>query len=500
MGTSLLLASALGTGLLLFSHRAEQKTTNAPAGNASPLATPSVEKRMAVLPFKPLRPENRDQALELGMADTLITKLSNSREIIVPSLNSVRKYGGLEQDPVAAGRELKVNSILEGNVQKVNDRIRVTARLISVPDGVSLWAGTFDEKFTDVFTLQDAISQKVVDALALRLSGEEKKRLTKRYTENVEAYQLYLTGRYHWSRLTPPDIRKAIGFFQQAIDLDSNYALAYFGLAEANRSLSINADIPSKECLPQAKAAARKALEIDDSLAEAHASLSFSLIWFDWDWAGGEKEAKRAIALNPHSAHAHFAYAHVLSDLGRHDEAIAEIARARELDPVFLLYRGLEGMFLHHAGRNDEAGANLQKVLELDPDFWITHLVLGKVYIQQRKYPEAIAEFGKARQLSHGNSEAIGSIGYVDALMGDKAKARAVLEELKTLSNQHYIPPYNIALVYHGIGRQSEALALLEKACEERDVRITLLKVDPRWDSLRSNPRFAAILKRIGLQ
>ncbi len=250
MGTSLLLASALGTGLLLFSHRAEQKTTNAPAGNASPLATPSVEKRMAVLPFKPLRPENRDQALELGMADTLITKLSNSREIIVPSLNSVRKYGGLEQDPVAAGRELKVNSILEGNVQKVNDRIRVTARLISVPDGVSLWAGTFDEKFTDVFTLQDAISQKVVDALALRLSGEEKKRLTKRYTENVEAYQLYLTGRYHWSRLTPPDIRKAIGFFQQAIDLDSNYALAYFGLAEANRSLSINADIPSRECLP----------------------------------------------------------------------------------------------------------------------------------------------------------------------------------------------------------------------------------------------------------
>ncbi len=312
------------------------------------------------------------------MADTLITKLSNSREIIVPSLNSVRKYGGLEQDPVAAGRELKVNSVLEGNVQKVNDRIRVTARLISVPDGVSLWAGTFDEKFTDVFTLQDAISQKVVDALALRLSGEEKKRLTKRYTENVEAYQLYLTGRYHWSRLTPPDIRKAIGFFQQAIDLDSNYALAYFGLAEANRSLSINADIPSKECLPQAKAAARKALEIDDSLAEAHASLSFSLIWFDWDWASGEKEAKRAIALNPNSAHAHFAYAHVLSDLGRHDEAIAEIARARELDPVFLLYRALEGMFLHHAGRNDEAGANLQKVLELDPNFWITPPSVGK--------------------------------------------------------------------------------------------------------------------------
>jgi TolB-like protein/Flp pilus assembly protein TadD len=436
----------------------------------------------------------------MGMADTLITKLSNSREIIVRSLTSVRKYGGLDQDPVAAGRELEVNSVLEGNVQKSGDHIRVTARLINVMDGSSLWAGTFDEKFTDVFAVQDAISQKVADALALRLSSEEKERLTKRYTENVEAYQLYITGRYQWSKLTPPDIRKGIGFFQQAIDLDPSYALAYFGLAEANRSLAINADVASKDCLPQAKAAARKALEIDESLAEAHASLSFSLAWYDWDWAGAEREAKRAIALNPNSGHAHFAYAHVLADLGRHDEAIAEIAQARQLDPVFLIYRALEGMFLYHARRDDEALAKLQKLLELDPNFWVTHLMLGKVYAQQRKYPQAIAEFGKARELSHGNSEAIGSIGYVDGLMGDKAKAQAVLEELKTLSNQHYIPPYNIALVYHGLGEQSEALTSLEKGCEERDVRLTLLKVDPRWDSLRSDRRFAAILKRIGLQ
>ena len=202
------------------------------AGGVGPIGSkPQRKKRIAVLPFKPLSPENRDQALELGMADALITKLSNSRQIIVSSLNSVRKYGDLEQDPVAAGRELQVNSILEGNVQKSGDRVRVTARLINVANGSSLWAGTFDEKFTDVFGVQDAISQKVADALALRLSGEEKKRLTKRYTENVDAYQLYLIGRYHWDKFTPPDIRKGIGFFQQAIDLDPNYALAYFGLA-----------------------------------------------------------------------------------------------------------------------------------------------------------------------------------------------------------------------------------------------------------------------------
>ena len=461
---------------------------------------PQRKKRIAVLPFKPLSSENRDQALELGMADALITKLSNSRQIIVSSLNSVRKYGDLEQDPVAAGRELQVNSILEGNVQKSGDRVRVTARLINVANGSSLWAGTFDEKFTDVFGVQDAISQKVADALALRLSGEEKKRLTKRYTENVDAYQLYLIGRYHWDKFTPPDIRKAIGFFQQAIDLDPNYALAYFGLAQANLSLAFSADVPSKDCLPQAKAAAMKALEIDDSLAEAHASLAFSIAFFDWDWTGAEREAKRAVALNPDSGMAHFAYAHVLSNLGRHDEAASEGGQAIALEPVFPLFRAIVAMFLHHAGHNDEAYAGLQKALELEPNFWIAHVTLGKVLIQQGKYAEAIAELEKAKELSHGNSEAIASIGYVAALAGDASKARAVLGELKTLSRQRYIPLHNIALVYNGLGEQSEALFWLEKAYDERDVLVALLQVDPKWDSLRSNPRFVAILKRIGLQ
>ena len=493
-----LIAAIALIGFWFLWQRGAQKRAGPAGGNTVHVA--SNEKRIAVLPFKPLTPENRDQILELGMADSLITKLSNSRQVIVRSLASVRKYGGLDQDSIAAGRELQADSVLEGNVQKSGDHIRVTARLINVADGASLWAGTFDEKMTDVFAVQDAISQKVADALALRLSGEEKERLTRRYTDNVEAYQLYLTGRYHWAKLTPPDIRKAIEFFQKAIELDPKYALAYFGLAEANRSLSINADVPSKDCLPQAKAAAIKALEIDDSLAEAHASLSFSLIWYDWDWEGAVREAQRAIALNPNSAHSHFALAHVLADQGRHDQALAEMARARELDPVFLLYRALEGMLFHHARRDAEALDRLQKAVDLDANFWVTHLMLGKVYTQQRKYPEAIEEFGKARELSHGNSEAIASIGYVAALAGDKLKAQAVLDELKALSNEHYVPPVNVALVLSALGETNEALAWLEKGCAERDVRLTLLKVDPRWDSLRSDPRFIAILKRIGLQ
>ena len=241
-------------------------------------------------------------------------------------------------------------------------------------------------------------------------------------------------------------------------------------------------------------------MEIDESFAEAHSSLSFTICWFDWDWAGGVREAKRAMALNPNSAYAHFAYAHVLSDLGHHKEAVAESARACELEPVYLLFRALDGMFLHHARRDDEALVSLQKALEIDPNFWITHLSLGKVYIQQRKYSEAIAEFTKARELSHGNSETIASIGYAAALAGDVGKSRAVLDELKTLSNQHYVPPVTIALVYNGLADQNEALSWLEKAIEDRDVRLTLLKVDPKWDSFRSNPRFIAVLKRIGLQ
>jgi TolB-like protein/Flp pilus assembly protein TadD len=493
--TGALLAAAallLALGIWFFTHNMMRKSATVPASGA--------EKRIAVLPFKPLVSENRDQVLELGMADSLIAKLSNSKEIVVRSLTSVRKFIGLEQDPVTAGRELQVNSVLEGNVQKSGDHIRVTVRLINVDNGSSVWAGTFDEKFTDVFAVEDAISQKVADALAVRLTGEEKQRLTKHYTESTEAYQLYLTGRFHYAKLIPQEIRTSIGFFQQAIEKDSNYALAYFGLAEANRALAIISDVPSKDCLPQAKAAAKKALEIDDSLAEAHAELAVSLIWYDWDWAGGEREAKRAIALNPNSAHAHFTYADMLSDEAHHDQALVEMARARELDPISLLYSALDGLFLYHARRDAEALARLQKALDLDQNFWVTHLIFGYVYTQQRKYPEAIAAFTKAKELSHGNSQSIGSIGYVAGLTGDKTTAQAVLDELKTRSTQAYIPPSNVGLVYNGLGNQDEALRQLEKAVDERDVQLNFLKVDPRWDSLRDNPRFVAILKRIGLQ
>jgi len=456
-------------------------------------------KTIAVLPFKPLVAENRDESLEMGMADTLIARLSNSREIVVRPLGSVRKYGDLQQDPLVAGRELNVESVLDGSIQRWGDHVRVNVRLVSVADGASVWVNTFDEKFTNIFAVQDAISEKVAKALALELSGEERKRLTKRYTENAEAYELYLKGRYYWGKITTPETRKSIQFFQQAIDVDPNYALAYTGLSDAYRTLPIAHGVSSKDAFPRAKAAAMKALEIDGSLAEAHVSLGFVKFWFDWDWDGAEREFKRAIELNPNEAYAHLSYAHLLSNLGRHNEALAEAQRARELDPLSLRINFLEAQFLFYAGRSGEALARMNKTFELDPNFAVAHNWLGRIYLQQQMYAEAIAAFNKAKQLSD-NIEPIPQIGYAQAVSGGREQARATLEELKQLSVKQYVPAYNFAMIYNGLGERDEALRWLEKSYQEREAHLTFIKVDTRWDSFRSDPRFAAIIERMNLE
>lgn len=455
-------------------------------------------KIIAVLPFKPLVAENRNESLEFGMADTLIARLSGSREVVVRPLSSVRRYTDLEQDSQAAGRELNVESVLDGHIQTWGDRIRVTARLVSVADGKQLWAGQFDEKFTDIFAVQDSISERVAEALTLPLSGNDRKRLTKRYTENAEAYQLYLKGRFFVGKRTLTQLRKGIEFYQQAIEVDPNYALAYAGLAQAYRALSLY-DVPPRETFPKAKAAAAKALEIDETLAEAYTSLGSIKFWFDWDWDGAEREFRRAIDLNPNNADAHRSYAHLLSNTGRHEEAITEMQRAREIDPLSLIINALEGMFLFHAGRDNEAIARFQKTFELDPNFWVAHVNLGQVYIRQKMYPEAIAELSKAREFSEGNTTAISLLGYALAVSGNREQARAVLDELNRLSNERYVPPNSIAMIYNGLDERDETLDWLEKAYEQRDVRMTFLKVDPKWDKLRSDPRFISLIKRMRL-
>jgi serine/threonine-protein kinase len=455
-------------------------------------------KSLAVLPFKPLVAEGRDEALELGMADTLIAKLSNIADVTVRPLSAVRRYGGLEQDPLAAGRQLGVEAVLDGTVQRSGDSVRVTARLVRVGDGRQLWEGRFDAPFTDIFSVQDSISERVATALVPRLGGEERRRLTKRNTENIEAYQLYLKGRYHVLKLTPADNQKSVSYYQQAIAVDPSYALAYFGLAQAYSSRAISGEQPATEWFPKAKAATLKALELDDQLAEAYASLGYILFWYEWDWNEAENRFRRALELNPNSAETHMGYALLLSNTGRHTEARAEIKRAREHDPLNLLIAGQEGQTLLHAGRADEALDSLRKIIELDPNFWFAHMIASSAYTEKGMYTEAIAEARKAKESYGSSSRASALLSYALAKSGRRAEARAELEGLLRLSKERNLSPFNIALAYNGLGETDEALAWLWRGIEQRDPKMTLLKVDPKWNNLRSDPRFQDLLRRVG--
>ena len=452
-------------------------------------------KTVAVLPFKPLVVENRNEALELGMADALIAKLSGGEEITVRPLSAIRKFSSLEQDSLAAGRELEVEAVLDGSLQTSGDRIRISAKLLRVGDGKQLWTEQFDEKFTDIFAVQDSISERVATALKIRLGGKEKKR----YTENVEAYQLYMKGRYHALRLTRAETDKGIAYFQQAIELDPNYALPFLGLVEAYLPMALTTGVPSWEVMPKAKAAALRAVEIDASIAEAHATLGLISFWYDWDWQAAEKQCLQALELKPNSAEARFAYAHLLSNTGRHAQALAEIKLARELDPLSLGTNALEGQILFFAGKYDEALDRLNKTIDLEPNFWLSHLFISRVYGEKGMHTEAVAAANKAGELS-GNSQSSAYRAYALAKWGKLTEARAVLEELLKLSTTRYVPPYNIALVYNGLGEREKALDYLEKGYAEKDVRMVFLKVEPQWNNLRSDSRFISLLKRMRLE
>jgi DNA-binding winged helix-turn-helix (wHTH) protein/TolB-like protein/Flp pilus assembly protein TadD len=456
-------------------------------------------RKIAVLPFKPVVLENRDESFEMGMADTLIAKLSNVRDFTVRPLSAVRRYGGLEQDPVAAGQALGVEAVLDGSIQRWGNRVRVTARLVRVGDGKLVWAGQFDEEFTNIFALQDSISAKVVRELALELTGEERALLAKRYTDDANAYELYLKGRLFLSHSRQESITKAVGYFDEAIRKDPNYALAYVGLADCYTRLPITSDVPSREAFPKAKAAALRALEIDGRLAEAHATLGWIKLWYEWDWEGAESEFRRAVDVDPGNPFARLGYAHLLSDLGRHEEALDEVDRALGLDPISPIAGTLKGHFLYHARRYPEAIDQLQRTLELEPNFWVGQITLGKSCERAGRYEEALEAFRKAEEGSGGISELISLSGYAHAAAGRRAEAERALRELEAISGRRYVPPYNLALVHYGLGDSTEAFRWLERAYDERDVHMVFLGMDPKWDALRSDPHFVSLVKRMKL-
>lgn len=483
----IVVAIAVG-GLLLYIW-----TTNRPRGSASLETTKSI----AVLPFKPIVAGNRDEALELGMSDTLISGLSRLRQLNVRPISAVRRYTDLEQDALAAGRELGVESVLDGNIQRSNDRIRISARLVRTTDGTTLWTQTFDEKFTDIFSVQDSIAQKIVGALALQLSGEEQGRLTKRYTANSEAYELYLKGRFFWSKSTPEGLLKSLEFYAQAIELDPGYALAFAGQADSYNLLGSYGVWPLKDSHPKARAAAEKALALDADLAEAHTSLAAVLADYYWDWAESEKHFKKAIDLNPNYPVARYWYSQQLSRMGHLDAAVEEARRAQALDPLSSNADAHVGLALFRARRFDDAVAELRKALEFNPQALDAHMFLGFIYIQQGKKDEAITEFQTVVQLSERNPSMLALLGYAYASAGRRDDAQAILNELQ--SGKQPVTQIEMAMIYIALGENDEAFEWLEKALEERAWQLGFLKVEPIFDPLRGDARFVDLMRRVNL-
>ena len=443
---------------------------------------------LAVLPFVNESSDPSIEYLSEGTTETLIHKLSLLDKLRVVSRNSSFRYKGRAQ---AAGRELGVRAVLTGRLRCLDANVLVSVELVDTEDDRHIWGGQYNRELSDIFSTQETISQQIVERLQLKLSSQDKERLARPHTENSEAYQAYLKGCYFWNKLTPDGVAKGLEFFQQAIEKDPRYALAYAGLVRAHTYLNQPAE---------ARRAATKAVELDPNLGEVHAALGFFKFLYDWDFAGAEKELKYGIELNPNYAEAHHWYAIYLANVGMFEEAVYEARRAQELDPLSLLMNQTAGNVLLLARDYDGAVAALRKTLELDANFAAAHSVLGCVYSRKRMYPEALAEFEKVRSLAGTNPMVDASIkaliACVYAAWGKRTEALGLLEEIQS---PPMTTPYSIAGVYAELGENDRAFEWLNKAYPSRSFDLVSLKVDPRFDNIRPDPRFHEMLRRIGL-
>ena len=454
-------------------------------------------RSIAVLPFKPLVADDRDESLEVGLADTIITRLSRQRQVIVRPTSAVRRYATTEVDAVAVGREQRVEAVLDGSIQKSADRIRVTVRLVNVADGRQLWSEKFDEKSTDIFRIQDSIAQQVAAAL-MPLTGGEKELLARRDTEDPEAYSFYIKGRYFWNKRTPESIEKSIEFFNQAIARDPNYALAYVGLADAYVILPTHANASMSETHPKARAYAQRALEINNQLPEAYVTLA-SIAADYWQWSEANRQFLRALEMNPNYATAHQWYGEYLVHTGRLDEALNEFRRALELDPTSLIINALLGETLYHKRRYDESIEQCRKTLEMDRDFMVAHWFLAMNYQQKAMHQEAVSEFEKAVSLSPGATSLLALLGAAYQKAGNREAALAVREKLTALLKQNPAHLSDMAIIHIAFGEKEQALQLLEKAYQNHEYLLLYIGIDPIFDPLRSEPRFADLVRRVEL-
>ena len=453
---------------------------------------------IAVLPFVNASGNSELEYLSDGMTDSLINSLSQLPNLAVKARSSVFRYKGKEVDPQKLAADLSVQAILSGRVVQRGDQLTLYLSLVEGRNGNQIWGEQYDRKLADLVSLQTEIARHVSHKLQTRLSGPDEQKLTRTYTANPEAYQLYLRGRYHLLKHTSHELTTAISNYRKAIEIDPSYALAYVGLAEAYRLLALPGELPATERMAQSKAAAQKALDIDDTLAEAHAALGLVHMWHDWDWNKAEGQFKRAVELNPNSADAYEAYASFLSFSGRSD-GLAEIRRARELDPLNLRVNAIEGNLLVFAGQTDNALVRLQKTLELDPNYWFALVYSSSAHIEKGMFAEAIAEARRAKELSSAGNRPRAFLGYALAKSGKTAEARAELEGLLGQAKERHISSYHIAMIYNGLEEREKTLDWLERAYLEREPRMIQLKADPKWKNLRNDPRFQDLLRRVGL-
>ncbi len=456
-------------------------------------------RTLAVLPFQPLAPNIRNEPLELGICDALITRLATLDHLVVRPTSSVVRYTRTGQDPLAAGRALNADAVLEGYIQRTEGRIRVTARLLRTADGKALWSGQFNEPFTDIFSVEDSISRQIVVALQLDLTGDQQLRVSKHPTESSEAYELYLKGRYFQDKRTANGLTKSVAYLEEATVKDPQYALAFAALANSYVVLAVRADMRPQESYRKAAAAARRALEIDDATAEAHAALANVRAWYEWDWAGAEREFKRALELSANDPITYHQYASYLIAMGRHREAISAIERAQGLDPLSLQVNVQAARIFYFSGHSDSAIVQCRKTLDLDPDFGPAHLFLGRIYVQKGAHAQALDELTRARKLVPDSAEVLSLIGYAHAAAGRPEEAREVLEELRQLARGGYVSPYHMAMVHAGLGERDAALSELEKAYDDREGRMTIVRFAPEFAALDEDVRFVRLLERMKL-
>lgn len=460
---------------------------------------PAHNMSLVVLPLENLSGDTDQDYFAAGMTDELTANLAKIRSLRVISRSTAMAYKGTHKPLSEIARELKVDAVVEGTVLKAGTRVRITAELVQVSTDHHLWADTYESQIGDVLALQNRVSSAIVDQIRINLSPEDKQRLAKNPYVSPDAYEDYLKGRYYWNRRSSEGFTKAIGYFEGATRKDPQYALAYAGLADCYGIIgaTIYGRLPAAEAAPKAKAAAIRALEIDPTLAEAETSLATAKFNYDWDWTGAAQGFQRAIQLDPRYATAYQRYSLYSSALGRFDESLEQIKKARELDPLSISINSSLGWRLYLARQYDRSIAQLRDTQEMDPSYEWSHLILGQAYEQKGEFNLARAELQKAVELSHNSPLMISALAHADALSGNQDEAQRLLQQLTAQSRKQYVSPFYVAVVYIALGQNEVAMDWMEKAFADRSNGLVFLKVEPELDPLRSNPRFVNLQHRL---